>query len=501
MTTSEIDEIINSLNNDKFNVIYEILGIKKHNYLEDFVKAHYTDFINKIVDSIKKENLQYFLSMLYKVKSSRDKCIMLKRIGDVNYIKSIISDKNMLKKLKLDTYDTAELIAATGDIDYIKQFLENDDLINEYKFFASDYYKLIIATNDVKYIEDIWSSEEKLLKYKLAGYYIIELVISTHDSEFIKKIVKEERKRKRYNCSNYDMYKLITATHDSKYIKDILQDEDQLRKYGLYSFIDRCFNPLKIKSLVCAAKDDYKFIESIITDKEKLKRFCLKSDDVADILVECFDRSYIINIINKKEKIDKYSLNIDSVIKLIINCYSKEQLEHLINNADTSKKYGIPDEQFIKLVLATKSKDLITNFLEKNKDESDRQYKEYIDLPDNMTFGIEIESVGENSQFIKDLNMLLVDDWLCKEDMSISKGVEVISPILTGDNKKSSYDIRNVCQILKKLRSRSIFKVCRAYTYWSRLLNYKKELAIFSRDLVQFGNGFLCNEQQGGGNT
>ncbi|MBR0350985.1 MAG: hypothetical protein IJH76_04115 [Clostridia bacterium] len=452
MYTQEIDEIIDALNNERYNRVFEILGIKKHKYIEDFVEENYFDFINIIIDGIKQKNLEYFLAKIGNIKNSRDITNMLKAIDNPNYLKSIISDKNRINELKLDTYDIVELINATGEVGYIKSIIEDEKFKEQFKFFSSDYYRLIEATKDKDYIEKIIDDNEKLIEYKLTGYYLIELVKATNDSKFIQKIINDERKRRFCNCSDYDMYKLIIATNDANYIKEVFINET-LKKYGFYSWTGKRFISERIKDAICSAKDDTQFIESIITNPDLLNEYSLKSNEIVDILIRCFDRNYIINIINDKEKIEEYSLDIDGVIKIIMNLYSPEQIQNLINNADISNKYGIPNEQFIKLVLATKSKQIITKYLVSIENKNNLQI---LDIPENMTIGMEIESEGANSQFIKDIKMLLGDDWLCKEDRSLREGVEVISPILTSKTENISNEINNVFNILNILRTRGI---------------------------------------------
>ena len=81
----------------------------------------------------------------------------------------------------------------------------------------------------------------------------------------------------------------------------------------------------------------------------------------------------------------------------------------------------------------------------------------YLSLRDNLkldksvTFGVEIECEKSNNKKIKkDLdNLILNDKWLVVPDASLTKGIEVVSPILR-DNKRNWLDLENVCSVISK---------------------------------------------------
>lgn len=69
-----------------------------------------------------------------------------------------------------------------------------------------------------------------------------------------------------------------------------------------------------------------------------------------------------------------------------------------------------------------------------------------LSLENNITFGIEIEA--ENVERENLINKL-IDGWDLKTDISLVKGAEVVSPILT-DKSKTWSDIEKICNIIKK---------------------------------------------------
>ena len=77
------------------------------------------------------------------------------------------------------------------------------------------------------------------------------------------------------------------------------------------------------------------------------------------------------------------------------------------------------------------------------------EYREKINLPSNVTFGVEIEYEGDSrvktNKFI-DKNL---KDWISKDDGSLRSGGEVTSPIMK-DRVKYWQELKKVCEYLSK---------------------------------------------------
>ena len=77
------------------------------------------------------------------------------------------------------------------------------------------------------------------------------------------------------------------------------------------------------------------------------------------------------------------------------------------------------------------------------------EYREKINLPSNVTFGVEIEYEGvsrvKTNKFI-DKNL---KDWISKDDGSLRSGGEVTSPIMK-DRVKYWQELKKVCEYLSK---------------------------------------------------
>lgn len=75
------------------------------------------------------------------------------------------------------------------------------------------------------------------------------------------------------------------------------------------------------------------------------------------------------------------------------------------------------------------------------------QYKNKVNLPENLTFGIEIEGVGSHFDNFKD--KIYAEDWDVKEEFTLfAKGAEVVSPILR-NNEESWQNIEYICNLLR----------------------------------------------------
>ena len=84
-----------------------------------------------------------------------------------------------------------------------------------------------------------------------------------------------------------------------------------------------------------------------------------------------------------------------------------------------------------------------------------------------MTVGIEIETEGWQSNAIRRLTNIIENGWTCKNDASLSNGVEVTSPILTKDFDKATGEVMQVCNRLEALRTTCNRILWRTYTHRS----------------------------------
>ncbi|MBP3255570.1 MAG: amidoligase family protein [Clostridia bacterium] len=184
-------------------------------------------------------------------------------------------------------------------------------------------------------------------------------------------------------------------------------------------------------------------LEEIIDNYEE---YNIEVNELPELVKATKDNNYIIKIIEDDEKRKFFDINRDLV--LIID--DEEYLQKLLLDMDKVKRLGI-NEHFI---IREKYGDY-NNFLkhlEKHNEIEDKGRK--IELPEKMTIGIEIESEGKAAYKILGAGKNFVPNWECKYDDSLNWGVEVVSPILTGDTTKSTEEIKHVCNRLNNLEQK-----------------------------------------------
>ena len=87
----------------------------------------------------------------------------------------------------------------------------------------------------------------------------------------------------------------------------------------------------------------------------------------------------------------------------------------------------------------------------KDLSSEDSKYTKWIDLPEDMTIGVEIESSGRAGNVLEAIIDKINPGWIAESDASLTNGKELVSPILTGNTKDSTKQIRKSCEILRML--------------------------------------------------
>lgn len=178
-----------------------------------------------------------------------------------------------------------------------------------------------------------------------------------------------------------------------------------------------------------------------------------------------YDRIELIKKINNVKYIKKYieinrkKLYSDDLVDLIGLTKDAEYIKKWLNN----NKSGLDKVQNMRLLLSSKDEKLIKSYLEENREKlsneeinlielninSDKlkskdNVRKNLQLPEDMTIGIEIESEGQFSKLLPS-NII---GWCTKAEDSLYNGIEVVSPPLTAtdDNVKQIY---SVCDALK----------------------------------------------------
>ena len=356
---------------------------------------------------------------------------------DTDYIKSCITDRAILG---LMSYEVKDLIIATHDTDYIKSCIAD----REYReFFLGlmpyDVKDLIIAIQDPDYIKSCIADRENL---GLMPDDVKKLIIATQDPDYIKSYIVNIEDRENLGLISYDVKDLIIAIQDPDYIKSCIADRENLE-----------LMPDEVKDLIIATQDlDY--IKSCIVDRENLGLDAYDMDNlyysVKDLIIETKNPSCIKSWIEDRENL---GLNSYIVKDLIIATHDPDYIKSCIEDREN---LGLDASDAVEMILLTGDIEYIAECERKlNREQIDVEKlsvftkKVNINLPPEMTIGVEIETEGQekdNSEAIK--KFLIKTGWKAKGDGSLVNGTEVVSPILTGDSENSSNEIRRVCAVL-----------------------------------------------------
>lgn len=374
------------------------------------------------------------------------------------------------------------ILRFSSDIKEIKKIVKEG---GEFLLNPSDITELIIATNERKYLENCILNREKL---KLGSSCIVKIIIAIDDIEYTKKCIKN---RDNLRLGSYHIYKLIEATKNREYIKECVDNRNKLKLCSFYvaKLINATHDKVYINNYINNGKkmeiDSYiitklindtqniGYIKKCIENKEKLG---ISSADVAYLIKETNNNVYIKKCIEDWKSI---GLSASDITSLIIEVNSKDYTKKIIKN---STKYGLKSSDIVKILITTGNREYIkecvcrakklnlsvydiknlimaTNdpeYIKMNYKLNNKDLKNKISLPEDMTIGIEIESVGLYSKKINGFT-LKSKKWEAKEDETV-KGtligeddVEVISPILTGSNKNVTEEIIMITKLLNAL--------------------------------------------------
>ena len=159
----------------------------------------------------------------------------------------------------------------------------------------------------------------------------------------IKEIIESKSQREKLKLTRNQIVDLLIETGDTEYIKSVIEDEKMREKLGL-----EFLNPLRL----IMATGDSEYIKSFIENKAKRDEYGINSYLLLRLMKFTGDFDYIKSCISKRNQLN---LELIDILKLL----PREKITELLNEE------GINYE-----------------------------YKRKIKLPEDMTFGIEIESEG-----------------------------------------------------------------------------------------------------------
>ena len=309
---------------------------------------------------------------------------------------------------------------------------------------------------DVEYVKSCINRWREL---GLEQNEIKNLIINIGDSEYTKTYIEDVAKREQYNFDSTSTYELIenAATTYKK------SDKYRFRPIVNFEYVKKCINRGKelkldsstIKLIFFRLIRDSDYIKQFIENKKLWKELGFNSKDICELIIEVEDPLYIKQYVENPKLRENIELDGHDCAILISETYDIEYLKKYIKNQELQKELGFKDEDIHRLVLFSQEFDIIEERLKLIEERQKNNNDSNIDLPENMTIGIEIESEGDQSQGILNLTNLIGKGWKCKEDWSLCNGVEVVSPILSGKNENVSKQIKSVCNRIKGLRAKN----------------------------------------------
>lgn len=295
---------------------------------------------------------------------------------------------NELLKLEKDNQAKALLVAATKDLEYI----ENQVRINP--DFGIFYKRdLALFTHDKQFIEECINLPE--MQTENHRTFKISLV-QAMDSDYIKNFLSNPYNE---NISLKEKIDLYTATHDPEFIEQFIEETPSLE--------------ISQKMDLLMATGDVEYIDKCLRNKE------FGMNDFQKVIAIRKIASLSKNPRAIKMYLDEFESDLEPQAKTVLN---------LLAN----------DEKYIRsnLPLGALTKSEISQ----------------ITLPDQMTIGMEIESIGYYGNILQGFEL---NGWLAKEDASLHEyrdrdisGVEVVSPVLSIKNHIED-EINRMCNLLK----------------------------------------------------
>ncbi len=416
MNKEQILDLLDALKWDDFKSVikYSDIEVKEDNTL-DIEKSKREQILRNIMSKIEVGDYDFFNSQRYNKKYKNEYVKLMSFSSKIDDIKQIVSEH---KKLKLNSFQIRRLIIATHQSSYIREIIENKATVSEMKLNSSDLVQLISEIGE-KYIISIIEDKDKIKQFKFGNSKLTQLIIATKNKKYIKKIIEDSEKRKLYKLKSSNLTDLISET-SPKYIEEILNNAEKIDEYNLDIY--------DIFELIKATKD-YEYIKSIIGVDEKREELDLIANDLIELVLATENKQYILDILEEREKV-------------VSNLLDKKYMAHLLFL--TQKKEYIQEN--------------VKKFLP-NWDSVPQNKDVKINLPKKMTVGVEIETQGVHSNAIKKLTNIIGKGWVCKSDASLGEedeeegGVEVTSPIMTGDFDKATDELEMVCNRLDMLRS------------------------------------------------
>lgn len=347
----------------------------------------------------------------------------------------------------IDSYDLCDIISSMNDDKYKKHVIEN---AGEYDLRSRQIVDIVASINDDNYKDSIIRDRSM---YNLSSYDIL-VITESMNLLAIKRILTNNRD---YPLDNNDLVNIVRHIPNDSLKKDIVSnnaqykfnfeqlaniissiDDDDYKKFCINKFRVAGVESFSTSIVVQSVKDD-KFKYDVICN---YKEYGLLEDDILFIMESFVTNKYLFDFINNYKE---YGFNLDYISEIVCLIRSDAYKAKTVYNND----FGFNSVQLVRIINSITDSEVKKNLMDilyKKDIFGSFDIKRELSIPDEMTFGVEIEVEGINNRIVR--KGILPDGWVPTPDPTLRHGVEAVSPIL---KKGSEENISRVCSILNSL--------------------------------------------------
>lgn len=390
-----------------------------------------TEEINEIIGkgSLKIEEADEYIRNAVRPRiSSRDVLNIIKATGDTEYMKKCAQNAN----IALKGMDRVDLLLFIGDRELIKQCLQNADL----GLYSTCKVILIKSLEDPEEIMECLIGDKLLLRPSEK----IDIILSVGDPEFILKCLKNPA----LELYASTKLKLVAELKDKEMIKRLLKDKtfniievEVIKILGDLDYAKQCLRDKDVGLRPYQKVAVIKYINDVEFTKE-----CIKAKDLD---IDLFGKVELIKAIGDKNYTkqcamdNEIGLDSENKVELLKSIKDPEEIEECIRD----EELGLTTKEKLLLAFEIEDKELVEEIIGQ-RTKATRKIK----LPEEMTFGIEIETEGIS--LVKNL----FNDWKAIYDNSLEDGTEFVSPPLKA-TEANAEEIYFMCDVIRCLEANS----------------------------------------------
>lgn len=390
-----------------------------------------TEEINEIIGkgSLKIEEADEYIRNAVKLRIfSRDVLNIIKATGDIEYMRKCAQDSN----IALKGMDRVDLLLFIGDRELIKQCLQNADL----GLYSTCKVILIKSLEDPEEIMECLIGDKLLLRPSEK----IDIILSVGDPEFILKCLKNPA----LELYASTKLKLVAELKDKEMIKRLLKDKtfniievEVIKILGDLDYAKQCLRDKDVGLRPYQKVAVIKYINDVEFTKE-----CIKAKDLD---IDLFGKVELIKAIGDKNYTkqcamdNEIGLDSENKVELLKSIKDPEEIEECIRD----EELGLTTKEKLLLAFEIDDKELVEEIIGQ-RTKATRKIK----LPEEMTFGIEIETEGIS--LVKNL----FNDWKAIYDNSLEDGTEFVSPPLKA-TEANTEEIYFMCDVIRCLEANS----------------------------------------------